>query len=538
MNIDKRIKEIKKESAEQKKYKKDLITFYWTRKKPNTLQSIIESFISDNEIVFDPFMGSAPILYSIDNSKKNINFIGCELNQMPYEYVNFNLNKLDTEEIKRIKLNIIEFYEKFIHFYKYKSTKYDEDIFISKIIFDFQDDAIEPKEFHFFDNQKMIINNKYKCFDNYKKIYKDRCNEATNKIKNIDYELIPNSRIAVKEGMRLSHLFNPINFWILSNYKKQFNGDKNMIIILSSILHLCRLTDKKSQSQFPYYIPKTDIVERNVLELLLKKIKLIEKEGILNALSLNKIDRFNQIKTGKKNILIFNKPSQTLSIKDVPDEKVDLVVTDPPYFDQVAYSEYLKIWEYFCGFNSDLKNEVIVSNRKIEISDLDVYIKNLKSIFDVCYKKLKNNKSMVVFFKDSKPKNINIFFNIVLSSGFKFIKSAHIGNKAYTYKQNTTKLTTVDGECLFFFEKDETWKNLNNFFKKPINNIENFIIKYTKEYILSSKKNPTLAEIYDEGLLINLYRHRALDKISESKYVVEILNKNFKLNENRTYSIE
>ena len=77
-------------------------------------------------------------------------------------------------------------------------------------------------------------------------------------------QLIPNSRIAVKKGMKISELFNPINFHILKSYFNEFNNDKSMITLLASILHLCRLTDLKSQSQFPFWVPKKNIVERKI----------------------------------------------------------------------------------------------------------------------------------------------------------------------------------------------------------------------------------------------------------------------------------
>ena len=94
------------------------------------------------------------------------------------------------------------------------------------------------------------------------------------KAKDYDVELIANSRIAVKEGMFLSQLFNPINFFVLTQFSKEFQNDSVMLTVLSSVLHLCRLTDLKSQSQFPYWVPKKDVVERKGVEFF---DKLLEK---------------------------------------------------------------------------------------------------------------------------------------------------------------------------------------------------------------------------------------------------------------------
>ena len=85
--------------------KKDLVTFYWTRKDPKIMSKLIETFTEDGDIIFDPFLGSAPILFSLDESKKNLCFVGSEINEMPLAFINFNLKELDKKELKRIEKN-------------------------------------------------------------------------------------------------------------------------------------------------------------------------------------------------------------------------------------------------------------------------------------------------------------------------------------------------------------------------------------------------------------------------------------------------
>ena len=75
-------------------------------------------------------------------------------------------------------------------------------------------------------------------------------------------------------------------------------------------------------------------------------------------MNLNVVSNFDSLKQEDKSVYILNKPAQEITSKDLPDNSVDLVITDPPYFDQVAYSEYLKIWEYFCGYKSILRGRV------------------------------------------------------------------------------------------------------------------------------------------------------------------------------------
>jgi hypothetical protein len=404
------------------------------------------------------------------------------------------------------------------------------------------DEGIRVNKFIFAGKEKLIISKKDEKFSEYENIYLERFNSISKIIKNIDIELTPNSRIAVKDGMFLSYIFNPINFYILKEFSKEFKNNKLMINILSSVLHLCRLTDLGSQSQFPYWVPKKDILERNILLLILKKINEIAKHKKTNTLNLKLIKNFNQINKSEKNIIIINKPSQLVNEEEIPVKSIDLVITDPPYFDQVAYSEYLKIWEYFCDYKSNFKDEIILSNRKYEPSSEEKYIENLTKCFSVVSRKMKDDGLAIIFFKDSKPKNIHLFLKVMEESGLQFLRSIHVGNKNFTYKQNTTQETTVTGECLFFFIKNTTIKNIKN--KKIVfdrllikEKIEEVVKDFTFEY-LRKNKNGTLGELYDNGLLLTLYNNDLLQEINKSKDIVDILNKNFILFEDRNYRIE
>ena len=116
--------------------KKDLMTFYWTRKNPQVISNIIENFTSEGDILFDPFLGSAPILFSLDNSNKNLYFVGSEINEMPISFMKFNLSEISTDELNSIRRNFLKFYDNYQSLYEYESPLYNESIVASKIILD------------------------------------------------------------------------------------------------------------------------------------------------------------------------------------------------------------------------------------------------------------------------------------------------------------------------------------------------------------------------------------------------------------------
>jgi len=530
-------------ASKSKVAKKDPITFYWSRKDPNLLLSIIETFCEQDDLIFDPFLGSAPILYSIDEFNKTLSVVGSEINEMPISFIKFNLQDITEDELAAINRKYRSFYDEHIHLYEYESPIYNEKITLSKLIFDRIDNEINVKEFIFADNYRLSKSDtNLGEFQSVEKNYKTRFEELTNTVKEIDVNLIENSRIAIKEGMQLSSLFNPINYFALKKFSNYFHNEPLMLNMLSSTLHLCRLTDLKSQSQFPYWVPKKDVVERNVLLVIQKRINEIIKNKRLNTLNIKLKKNFHEIEKNEKCLLILNKPSQSLTENDIPNKSIKFLITDPPYFDQVAYSEYLKIWEHICYLGSNLDEELVLSNRKVSPSSEEKYLSNLTKCFTVASSKLKDDGLAIIFFKDSKPNNIHLFLKAMEESGFDFIRSVHVGHKKFTYKQNTTQDTTVGGECLFFFNKCNEKSSTANKSAEDLKeisvvvDIEGVVYRFAAEYL---KKNgeASLGELFDNGLLLILYKNDLLRKISSSKPIVEILNRSFKLLDNRNYII-
>ena len=89
---------------------------------------------------------------------------------------------------------------------------------------------------------------------------------------------------------------------------------------------------------------------------------------------------------------------------------------------------FLRLQVYF-------KGKLVHSNRESHQSDKDTYLKNLHLCFSVVSKKMKDNSTAIIFFKDSKPENIYLFIEQMQNCGLQFIKTCHVQKKKYTYKQ-------------------------------------------------------------------------------------------------------
>lgn len=508
-------------------------TFYWTKKNPLIAAKIIESFLPKGGTVLDPFLGSGSTVYALNHLHSRYSIFGVELNEMPLMQLEFNILEKNIVEINFVENKMKDFMEKYEYLYEYILN--NKKIRLLKTILDLDKEKIIPKEFTYLENGiKKIAPTGSMEFISIKSDYLAR-QKAISLQLDEDLILEHNSRIAIKQDMKLSSIFSPISFYILLEYKKTLSKYHFSKYTLSQILHKSKYTDLRTQSQFPFWIPKTNVIDRNILELINKKIFKIR--GDIDK-SFDLFNTNNVFKKTKKSdnefyslshkVTLINKPIQKLTVKDIKNESIDLVFTDPPYFDQVAYSEYLKIWEFFTGLKSNLEEEIVVSNRINARKNRTNYLNEMDKAIQIVRKKMKNEAFCIIYFKDSKLNNLYDLINIFTANGFAFNSQHHITKPKYTYKQNTTPETTVSGDCLMIFQKTDQIINL------PIR----------KEFNLESKKKVNIqiqsylrlngpskiSEIYDNFLIKYLYDNGLLHNFTKSNQIFSLLLEGFEYN--------
>jgi len=121
---------------------------------------------------------------------------------------------------------------------------------------------------------------------------------------------------------------------------------------------------------------------------------------------------FDEILSGKVNVILKAQTSEDLSF--IPDKSVDAVITDPPYYDNVMYSEladFFYIWQrlalkdkYECyqGEYSPRLREII--KNPMQNKDDEFFIKGLTNVFKECNRVLKDDGLMVFTFHHARTK--------------------------------------------------------------------------------------------------------------------------------------
>lgn len=500
-------------------------SMYWSQKSYNLADILIEEFTKPGDIIFDPFMGSGVTIIEAVSDKYNRNAIGSEINDVPIFLTKFTLDKIPDNALERLKEFSCELHETRQELYGELCHECHSNGEISSIVFD-KNNEIKIKNVNFICSNKKC---KCKSFLNTNQIY-NKMNYKYNIEVIKDEELIYNSKIAVSNGMRISDIFTPRNFKALDSIIKLKNTKYNDIskvidYILLSMLHLCKITDTHSNSQWPLWTPKMNCVEKNVFMILDRKIKKLEDYILQKKLNYTHSSETAFFLPGDKNkYKIVNCGAQNITEREIADASVDLIITDPPYMGQVLYSEYMQLYKPFLGFNYNLKDEIVVSSAPSRMKKENEYFDMLERAINVCGKKIKDKHYMAMYFHDSNLNVWNKLITITKSAGFEYISQIHV-DKTITLKNILSPKKSLNGDSILFFIKID---NLNS---TPTSNvwreeIEIGIVDEAKKMLsLGPLSTP---ELYDNGLMEIIIQNGWLEPLSRKyKSLVEIFEKYF-----------
>ena len=116
------------------------------------------------------------------------------------------------------------------------------------------------------------------------------------------------------------------------------------------------------------------------------------------------------------------------STSKLPDNSIDLVVTDPPFFDNVHYSE---LADFFYSWQQ-LAPRGFINGRDTtrcpieEVQDYDPtnFTKKLQSVFQECHRVLKDDGMLIFTYHHSKSEGWQSVIKAILESGF-FVINSH-----------------------------------------------------------------------------------------------------------------
>lgn len=486
---------------------------YWSQKPYNVCDLLIESLSNKGDVVFDPFLGSGVTALEAIQAGSARCAVGCDINDLPLFIPRLLLSINSIRDLGE-KLSIFSRKLDFLlDRYKTKCPECGGKGTITKVIFDKPERTVPEIAIKAIDYICPCCGKHSKKAD--VRDYAKMC--PVPELKNISStQLLPNSKIAITENDDIKNIFTGRNLGILDDILgliSDYEEDCRQVLkyILMSVLHLCKITDTHSNSQWPLWIPKTDCIEKNIVYILQKKIRKFgevipymkayySESGLTNT--------YQSIAPCK--CLLLKKGAQDITEEDIPDNGVDLIITDPPYMGQVLYSEYMQLYKPFLGLDYNFKDEVVVSTAPSRSKGKNEYFDLLYNIFRMCSRKLKTGRYFCLYFHDSDLSVWDKLISLLEKNCFKFITQIHFG-KTVTLKNILSPRKSLNGDSVLIFTKCNM--PVRHEASENIGEIERNIILQAR-HMVRSQGPLTTPELYDNGLMEILIQNGWLPKLA------------------------
>lgn len=510
-----------------------LIHNYMARKPFNVVSAIIDSLTSSNGVVCDPMFGSGTTI--IEAAKLGRRVIGTDINPMAYRLCHTSLQTWDIRRIAAIiDLFVAQCKDAISDHYV---LRYDDQTrIIERCHFDIVNGELVPTSYWYKEKRGKKLSGRKKatvdnCFLANYASYKNR--EVTIQ----DKPLLENSRIAIAKGATLRSYFCDRNWVvmdailnILHKYRGQY-GFEVLELLVSSSVNLIKLSDKKASSQMPYWLPKKNVTSRNATFVLEKKANAFKKG--LNYLhgSIHSIldEETNHGNTERKTITLRNIPAQNVTSDLLPDSSVDLVLTDPPYTDQVPYMEYSQLTAKLLGWDENLQglmeDELVVSDAVERDKTYDDFYDIWDKIVSRYSRVLKQEGYFVMFYHSFNLRSWSRIIDTMSRAGLVYRMQIPVPAPRKSFKTVITPKGTLDGNYVVVFQKRTAHAIPHT--EWQVSRAQTAAVECA-ENIIRKNHHVTSQDLYDTGLLKDSIERGYLNTLS-TKYstFVDVIKNNF-----------
>jgi len=362
----------------KQKFSKIMIR-YWGRKDGKLAEDYILSYSREGEVVLDPFAGSGSIIAKALELKRRA--IYNDLNSVVLIIAKANLLRKEAKVTlnKRYRdLYMIDYHgeKREVSYYLWEGDKITKAKLYYGPLIDYQGKDYEEEIPYPYPRDKLYYND----------------GNPFDKRRSVD---------------RIDELFTRRNLLILSEILSEIPRDEKAIAAFISILYQSSKMARPNAGPWGvpcYWIPYRH-VERNPYLLFEKALKRINKMG-------NGWVEGNayEVLKGKADVTFLNADAKNLPL---PDNSVDLVVTDPPFFDEVQYFELSYFYAAWLRVRLDFDNEIVVNHRRGK--DEKTYLKELEKAIEEIHRVLKKDRHTVIMFHEESEEKVKAVREIISS---------------------------------------------------------------------------------------------------------------------------
>lgn len=526
------------------------------RKSPEIAEIAIRKLSDENDIILDPFMGSAAFIIASVNAGRKI--ISTEIDNYTYNavyslFAKINIRKLNSLFAKlesSVKAEVMGLYE---------TSCCGIKNYISKVLFDPETQEYfnpTPNRENINGNVKLITRcpicgKKQKRFD-------ENDNEKLNETESLDTSEFPNdkyienSRINITSSTGADYygrIFTNRNkkaLLIIQNGINQLEECIERDVLeqaLVSSLSLSRIAMYGSSTDILYHVVPYGAQDMNVWELFDGKVKnfIAFKNEYSEVLSDTPEDN-------DKYGMILSSYQDYCQSTEIT---FDMIYTDFPYTDQVPYLErnqLYRIWlKHF--YNNEqyelteemLDKEIVQSNAPTRTNKqrIESYYKDIDTMFYHFNKVLKTNGLIVCTVKLGKNKYFSTLMeiiNLARKNGFEYVTRIGIDKDDPSLRKQSAYKNTLSNEMMIIFEKlDESSKYwyINN------KNYEFECVKLVYDKIKKSNSDINISQAVTFVTEKILRKERYCVSDSEKEKIHQIIKQNFVIdNQNAAVRID
>lgn len=151
-------------------------------------------------------------------------------------------------------------------------------------------------------------------------------------------------------------------------------------------------------------------------ELKISNSKSYKVDSINNPIQIQIADTYNDFKATQPSVYISEGDSSTF---DIPDKSIDVVITDPPFFDNVHYSQLADFFYYWLNQLLELSTKTTTRNTaEVQDTDAILFSKKLTSVFDECNRVLQDDGLFIFTYHHSRHEGWIAIHEAIRHAGF------------------------------------------------------------------------------------------------------------------------
>ncbi|HAX77593.1 MAG TPA: hypothetical protein DCY88_17595, partial [Cyanobacteria bacterium UBA11372] len=112
------------------------------------------------------------------------------------------------------------------------------------------------------------------------------------------------------------------------------------------------------------------------------------------------------------------------AVTDIATESIDAVITDPPFFDNVRYSEladFFYVWQRYLASDKVACNQTTRHPHEVQSEDVSIFTERLQRVFSECHRVLKPEGLMVFTYHHSKADGWQAILTALVQAGLAIV---------------------------------------------------------------------------------------------------------------------